>query len=226
MLRLAINMSIAAAKQLNLLRSSTCSTAATAAWFTSACSMESAVTVNPAAVSLVGWRPFHTMQAVNNGSFASRSQGTLHHDNRSAVLPTAHSLATQSTKADDFDLFSAEPGLVSIDGYTGTGFILGETKVEGPLLCLRDSFYLWDVDSLASATAAAPPTVMLMNPPPEVMVFGTGSKLQPLPADFVRQVAARGIGLESADTLNAMATFNILAQEGRHVVGVLLPVSI
>jgi uncharacterized protein len=57
---------------------------------------------------------------------------------------------------------------------------------------------------------------------PELIVFGSGSKLQfPSPAHQRALMQAR-IGCETMDTLAACRTYNILAGEGRHVVAVLL----
>jgi uncharacterized protein len=57
---------------------------------------------------------------------------------------------------------------------------------------------------------------------PELVVFGSGSKLRfPSPA-LQRALMHSRIGLETMDTLAACRTYNILAGEGRHVVAVLL----
>ena len=57
---------------------------------------------------------------------------------------------------------------------------------------------------------------------PELVVFGSGSKLRfPAPA-LQRALMEARIGLETMDTLAACRTYNILAGEGRHVLVVLL----
>jgi uncharacterized protein len=57
---------------------------------------------------------------------------------------------------------------------------------------------------------------------PELVILGSGSKLQfPSPTDQRALMQAR-IGCEVMDTLAACRTYNILAGEGRHVVAVLL----
>ena len=57
---------------------------------------------------------------------------------------------------------------------------------------------------------------------PELVVFGSGSKLRfPSPA-HQRALMETRIGLETMDTLAACRTYNILAGEGRHVLVVLL----
>ncbi|MBA2963346.1 MULTISPECIES: Mth938-like domain-containing protein [Ramlibacter] len=57
---------------------------------------------------------------------------------------------------------------------------------------------------------------------PEVVIFGSGSRIRfPRPA-WLAPLVARGIGLETMDTAAACRTYNILAQEGRHVAAALL----
>jgi uncharacterized protein len=57
---------------------------------------------------------------------------------------------------------------------------------------------------------------------PELIIFGSGAKLRfPSPA-LQRALMAARIGLETMDTLAACRTYNILAGESRHVLGVFL----
>ena len=57
---------------------------------------------------------------------------------------------------------------------------------------------------------------------PELVIFGSGSKLRfPQPGLQKALMQAR-IGLETMDTLAACRTYNILAGESRHVLAVLL----
>lgn len=57
---------------------------------------------------------------------------------------------------------------------------------------------------------------------PELVIFGSGNTLRfPHPALHAALMAQR-IGLETMDTPAACRTYNILAQEGRRVVAVLL----
>ncbi|HYD74494.1 Mth938-like domain-containing protein [Ramlibacter sp.] len=57
---------------------------------------------------------------------------------------------------------------------------------------------------------------------PEVAIFGSGDRIRfPKPA-WLRELVARGIGIETMDTAAACRTYNILAQEGRQVAVALL----
>ena len=57
---------------------------------------------------------------------------------------------------------------------------------------------------------------------PEVVVFGSGNRLQFVPPALLRPLIEAGIGVETMDTMAAARTFNILAGEGRRVVAALL----
>jgi uncharacterized protein len=57
---------------------------------------------------------------------------------------------------------------------------------------------------------------------PELVVFGSGVKLRFVHPKLQTALMQARIGLECMDTLAACRTYNILAQEGRHVVVALL----
>jgi uncharacterized protein len=57
---------------------------------------------------------------------------------------------------------------------------------------------------------------------PELVIFGSGSRLRFPPPAFLRGLMERRIGIETMDTLAACRTYNILAGEGRQVLAALL----
>ena len=63
---------------------------------------------------------------------------------------------------------------------------------------------------------------MLCTTQPELVIFGSGSRLRFPPPAFMRALMQRRIGLETMDTLAACRTYNILAGEGRQVIAALL----
>jgi uncharacterized protein len=58
--------------------------------------------------------------------------------------------------------------------------------------------------------------------PVELVIYGSGSKLQFPPAAWLAPLMARRMGLETMDTEAACRTYNILAGEGRPVGALLL----
>ena len=59
-------------------------------------------------------------------------------------------------------------------------------------------------------------------PRPELVIFGSGSRLRFAPPAFLNSLMSLRIGLETMDTLAACRTYNILAGEGRHVIAALI----
>ena len=57
---------------------------------------------------------------------------------------------------------------------------------------------------------------------PELVIFGSGTRLRFPPPAFLRGLMAQRIGIETMDTLAACRTYNILAGEGRNVITALL----
>ena len=71
----------------------------------------------------------------------------------------------------------------------------------------------------ANATSGDAPTF----PRPEVILLGTGNRLQFPHPRLTRPLQQAGIGLEAMDTVAACRTYNILMAEGRQVLAALLP---
>lgn len=63
---------------------------------------------------------------------------------------------------------------------------------------------------------------LLAQQAPELVIFGSGTKLRFVAPTLLGALMSRRIGLETMDTVAACRTYNILAGEGRHVVAALL----
>jgi len=57
---------------------------------------------------------------------------------------------------------------------------------------------------------------------PELVIFGSGTRLRFASPAFMRALMQSRIGIETMDTLAACRTYNILAGEGRRVIAALL----
>ena len=57
---------------------------------------------------------------------------------------------------------------------------------------------------------------------PELVLLGTGRRMQFPPASIIRPLLDRPIGLEVMDTSAACRTYNVLAAEGRNVLAALI----
>ncbi len=78
----------------------------------------------------------------------------------------------------------------------------------------------WPVSSFEQLDAVAMEAVSRLAP--ELIILGTGSRLQFPNAEITRPVHEAGIGLEVMDTAAACRTFNLLAGDGRQVTAALI----
>jgi uncharacterized protein len=63
---------------------------------------------------------------------------------------------------------------------------------------------------------------LLAETKPELVIFGSGTRLRFAPVAFMRALMNNRIGIETMDTLAACRTYNVLAGEGRQVIAALL----
>ena len=63
---------------------------------------------------------------------------------------------------------------------------------------------------------------LLVADKPELVLFGSGTRLRFPPPAFLRTLIEHRIGIETMDTLAACRTYTILAGEGRKVIAALL----
>jgi len=115
----------------------------------------------------------------------------------------------------DFQSITAYgPGWVAVNGQRHTSsLLLASTGTPQPWQC--SSF-----EDLSEAHFEA--LLSLSNEPPELVVFGSGSRLRFVRPALVASLMHKRIGLETMDTAAACRTFNILAAEGRRVIAALL----
>lgn len=127
--------------------------------------------------------------------------------------------ATSSLKG----VIELEAGKTRLQGYLPQSFVVNTISVEGPILCLPETWLLWDVKGFEDITPDSLALLDLLDPPPEVVVVGCGSRIRVLSPALTQHLRARGISVEALDTRNAISYFNFLNDEGRQVVGALLP---
>jgi uncharacterized protein len=112
----------------------------------------------------------------------------------------------------------------SVTAY-GEGWIAVNGQRHTQLLVLASSGQLvpWTCSRFEDLTEAHfSMLASVMTEAPELVVFGSGSKLRFLPPALLRSLMGQRIGVETMDTTAACRTYNILASEGRRVVAALL----
>lgn len=114
------------------------------------------------------------------------------------------------------DLFGASitahgPGWIAVGGERFThSLVLDGSGVRTPWPCAR-------FEDLQPAHFEA-----LAAHRPELVLFGSGTRLRFPPPPWIRPLVEAGIGIETMDTVAACRTYNILAGEGRRVLAALL----
>lgn len=83
----------------------------------------------------------------------------------------------------------------------------------------------WDgAPDVNALTVAALGDLLDLDPLPEFLLLGTGSGLIQPPRAFVRDLEARGVGVEAMDSRAAARAWGVLRAEERWIVAALLPI--
>ena len=119
------------------------------------------------------------------------------------------------------DRFDVQSILGYGPGWVGLGSNGVAEKIEHSIVIgSRGEKFNWNClrfDQLTEAHFA-----LLIETKPELVLFGSGSRLRFPPPQFTQALMKHRIGLETMDTLAACRTYNILAGEGRSVIAALL----
>ena len=107
----------------------------------------------------------------------------------------------------------------------GEGWVAvnGERHVTSVVLTAAGQLRPWNCQRLEDLTPAH--FEELVEPAgvkPELVLFGSGSRLRFVAPRLLRSLLERGIGVETMDTAAACRTYNVLLAEGRSVVAGLL----
>jgi len=84
----------------------------------------------------------------------------------------------------------------------------------------KGSVTAWQVRDFAMLTDRH--FAMLAELGPELVIFGSGTRIRFPPLAVLRPLIERRIGIETMDTAAASRTYNVLLAEGRNVVAALL----
>ena len=104
-----------------------------------------------------------------------------------------------------------EPGAVWINGLRWGRSVL---------VPWRGDVTAWPPEALAALTSGHFEQVLALKP--ELVIFGSGARLQFVSPALYRALIEARIGIETMDTGAACRTYNVLASEGRSVVAALL----
>ena len=109
-----------------------------------------------------------------------------------------------------------------ISGIVGRGFRVDDGVYEG-LLITPERADGWTPPALAELTIEALAPVLTLDPAPEFLILGTGSRmLRPSPA-LVAALEAKGVGVEPMDSRAAARAWGVLRAELRWIAAALYP---
>jgi uncharacterized protein len=115
--------------------------------------------------------------------------------------------------------FGAQP---AIEGYGAGGFRVGGLIRQGGLMILPDRIDGWA--PLAPPTPACFAAALAAADRIDLLIWGAGPDIAPLPAEVRAAFEAAGLGVETMATPAACRTYNVLLAESRRVAAALLPV--
>lgn len=116
------------------------------------------------------------------------------------------------------------PGRAPIDAYGAGGFRFAEMSHQGSILMLPSGIYAWDVTSFADISMGKLSEVVADAEEIEVLLFGCGNDLMPVPKALRDELSALGIRTEPMSTGAAVRTYNVLMAEDRQVAAALIAV--
>ena len=124
----------------------------------------------------------------------------------------------QPDKFDVQAIASHGPGWVAVATQSGGQRVESSVVIDstGPL-------FAWGPANFESLTPEHFAQLAALQP--ELVVFGAGNRIRFVPPALQSALIAANIGMECMDTAAACRTYNILAQEGRHVVAALIVVA-
>jgi uncharacterized protein len=109
-----------------------------------------------------------------------------------------------------------------VQGFSGRGFSVDGGVYEGLLLTPK-SADSWSPPALADLTVENIEPLLSLDPPPEFLLLGTGSRMAFAPRTLVAALDARGIGIEAMDSRAAARTWGMLRGEERWIAAALMP---
>nr|XP_061788325.1 NADH dehydrogenase [ubiquinone] 1 alpha subcomplex assembly factor 3-like [Nerophis lumbriciformis] len=123
-------------------------------------------------------------------------------------------------------IMKKEPGSgIMIHSYSTQGFDIDGNRVFGPCAVLPPAILQWKVGSFKDITEESVSLFHMLVPHIEILVLGTGTRLERIHPSVLALLKSKGIAVEVQDTPNACATFNFLIDEHRVAAAGLIPPS-
>lgn len=115
------------------------------------------------------------------------------------------------------------PGPV-VKGFSGNRFRIDDRIADAAILLTPTAALDWAVADMADVSLASLAPVLVMEPPPEFILLGTGAAMRRPSPSLIADLAARGIGIEAMDSRAAARAWGVLRGEDRWIAAALLPI--
>ena len=116
------------------------------------------------------------------------------------------------------------PGRAPIDAYGNGGFRFAGMSHRGSILCLPSGVHGWEPRDPLSLEFGDLEKLLADSGDIEIVLFGMGTDLRPLPKALREALRARRISADPMSTGAAVRTFNVLLAEDRAVAAALIAV--
>ncbi len=116
------------------------------------------------------------------------------------------------------------PGRAPIDAYGNGGFRFADMSHMGSILCLPSGVYGWKPKNMAALALEDVERILAEAGDIEVLLFGMGDDLRPIPKPLREALRARNIASDPMSTGAAVRTYNVLLAEERRVAAALIAV--
>ena len=113
------------------------------------------------------------------------------------------------------------PGPI-VQGFSGRGFSVDGVVYEGVLLT-PERAEEWAAPAIAELGTDHIEALLALDPTPEFLILGTGKGIAFPPRPLIRDIEARGIGVEVMDSRAAARTWGMLRGEQRWIVAAIMP---
>lgn len=111
-----------------------------------------------------------------------------------------------------------------IDTYAPGRFRISNIVHEGPVIVMPDQTVAWAVGGFEAFTVDSLGPVLTADPAVEILLIGTGERMQLLHSRLRRALKEAGIVADVMDTRAACRTYNVLLSEERRVAAALIPI--
>jgi uncharacterized protein len=116
------------------------------------------------------------------------------------------------------------PGRAPVDAYGNGGFRFADMSHVGSILCLPSGVFGWQPQNQLALVPGDIERVLSEADGIEVLLFGMGIDLRPIPKSIKEALKARGISSDPMSTGAAVRTYNVLLAEERRVAAALIAV--